>query len=58
MKEFLAENLSTILVGAFLLVIVVAVIASMAVKRKKGKRGCCGCAGCPLSGSCKDAAKK
>lgn len=50
---WLYENLSTIIVGLILAVIVGLIIFSMIRNKKKGKCACgheCGC--CPMGGSC------
>ncbi|MBS6444611.1 MAG: FeoB-associated Cys-rich membrane protein [Ruminococcus sp.] len=53
MLEFLSNNLSTIVVGAILLGIVILVIKSMRNDKKAGKNSCgCGCSGCPNASIC------
>lgn len=50
---WLAENLSTIIVGLILAVIVGLIIYFMIKNRKKGKCACGHeCGGCPMGGSC------
>lgn len=46
-------NLSTMLVGSVVLLIVASVIFKMVKDKKKGKSSCgCKCANCPSSGMC------
>lgn len=53
MLAWITENMGTILVCAFLLLIVGAVIMSLLRDRKKGKSSCgCSCAHCAMYGAC------
>lgn len=53
MLLWLSENIGTVLVCAFLAVIVIAIVISMIRQKRNGKSSCsCGCAGCPMSGEC------
>ncbi|NME64999.1 Virus attachment protein p12 family protein [Clostridium cadaveris] len=46
-------NLSTMVVGSVVLLIVASVIFKMVKDKKKGKSSCgCNCANCPSSGMC------
>ncbi|MDE7390116.1 MAG: FeoB-associated Cys-rich membrane protein [Lachnospiraceae bacterium] len=53
MSAFLMENLSTIIIGLVLAVIVALIVTKMVKDRKKGKSSCgCGCENCPSSSMC------
>lgn len=53
MNLWLQENLSTILVGLLLVVIVVFIVRTMIRDRKRGVSSCgAGCASCPMGSSC------
>ena len=53
MLTWLADNASTIIVCAVLVVIVFLIIKSMRKNKKQGKSSCgCGCANCAMSGMC------
>lgn len=53
MLEFLSNNISTIIVGAIVLGVVILAIRSMNKDKKAGKNSCgCGCSGCPNSSMC------
>lgn len=53
MLEFLANNISTIVVGMIVLGIVILVIKSMYNDKKSGKSSCGGgCSGCPNACMC------
>ncbi|MDD2220817.1 MAG: FeoB-associated Cys-rich membrane protein [Clostridia bacterium] len=53
MPAFLINNLSTIIIGALIMLMIILIIASMIRDKKKGLTSCrCGCASCPLSGGC------
>lgn len=53
MLAWITENMGTLLVCAFLLLIVGAVIMSLLRDRKKGKSSCgCSCAHCAMYGAC------
>lgn len=55
MLAWILENISTIIICALLLVIVLSVVAGLIRNRKKGKSSCgCGCSGCPMSELCND----
>lgn len=53
MLNWIANNISTVLISLGLLIIVAAIIAKMVKDKKKGKSSCgCNCAHCAMSGSC------
>lgn len=53
MLTWISENISTIIICAALIAVVVFVIAGMVRNKKKGKSSCgSGCANCPMSGKC------
>ncbi|MEG1880590.1 MAG: FeoB-associated Cys-rich membrane protein [Oscillospiraceae bacterium] len=55
MLEFLMNNLSTIIVGAVILAIIILIIMKIRRDKKSGKTcaGCgCGCENCPSSSKC------
>ena len=56
MLEFLAANLSTILISIVLLAIVVLISIHLVREKKRGQSSCvCGCADCAMHGSCHSA---
>ena len=56
MLEFLAANLSTILISIVLLAIVVLISRHLVREKKRGQSSCgCGCADCAMHGSCHSA---
>ena len=56
MLEFLAANLSTILISIVLLAIVVLISIHLVREKKRGQYSCgCGCADCAMHGSCHSA---
>ena len=53
MLTWLIENMATIIISAFLVLVVAAILVSMVRGKKKGKSSCGGgCAGCAMSGAC------
>ena len=53
MLNWIANNISTVLISLGLLIIVSAIIAKLVKDKKKGKSSCgCNCAHCAMSGSC------
>jgi len=59
MKEFLMNNLSTIIISAILLFIVVSVIYRRIAGKKAGKSSCgCGCSSCEAYSICHTVNKK
>ncbi len=51
--SWLTQNLSTIIISAILLLLVIWIIVGMVKKKKRGISNCgSGCAGCPMSGNC------
>lgn len=53
MFKWIAENISTILVFAALLLIAVLIIRSLVRNKKQGKSSCgCNCAHCAMAGQC------
>ena len=53
MLLWLQENLSTIVIGAVLLLVVIAIIRSMVRDKKQGKSSCgANCAHCAMGGTC------
>ncbi len=53
MLLWLQENLSTIVIGAVLLLVVIAIIRSMVRDKKQGKSSCgANCAHCAMGGAC------
>ncbi len=53
MLSWLAANITTILIGMVLLVVVVAIVVSLIKNMRKDKSSCgCDCASCPFSGTC------
>ena len=53
MLEFLAANLSTILISIVLLAIVVLISIHLVLEKKRGQSSCgCGCAHCAMQGAC------
>ena len=53
MLEYIAQNLSTILICAALAAVVGLIIIRMIKNKKKGKSSCgCGCSSCPMNGAC------
>ena len=53
MLLWLRENLSTILISAGLLLVVIAIIRSMVKDKKQGKSSCgANCAHCAMHGGC------
>ena len=53
MLNWIANNISTVLISLGLLIIVAAIIAKMVKDKKKGKSSCgYNCAHCAMSGSC------
>lgn len=53
--QWLANNLSTIIIALVVAGAIAAIIVAMIRSKKKGKTSCgCGCDGCPMSGSCHD----
>ena len=53
MLHWIAENLSTIIVSAILLAIIIATSVYLIRQRKKGRSSCgCNCARCAMHGTC------
>lgn len=53
MLEFILDNLSTIVVGGLVIILVSAVAVKMLRDKKKGKGSCgCACTNCPSAGMC------
>lgn len=53
MFNWIARNLSTIIICLVLAAVVVLIIVSLVKDRRKGKSSCgCKCAHCPMAGSC------
>lgn len=53
MLEWLSANLSTIIISAILLAIVIAISVYLINQKRKGKSSCgCNCAHCALHGQC------
>ncbi len=53
MFKWIAENISTILVFAVLLLIAVLIIRSLVRNKRQGKSSCgCNCAHCAMAGQC------
>lgn len=53
MSAWISANLSTIIISAILLAIVIAISAYLINQKKKGKSSCgCNCAHCALHGQC------
>ena len=53
MLEFIINNLSSIIVGAVVFLIVGSVVIKLIRDKKNHKSSCgAGCAGCPLAGEC------
>ncbi len=53
MFKWIAENISTILVFAALLLIAVLIIRSLVRNKRQGKSSCgCNCAHCAMAGQC------
>ena len=53
MLSWLQEDLSTIVIGAVLLLVVIAIIRSMVRDKKQGKSSCgANCAHCAMGGTC------
>jgi len=53
MLNWIAENLATILICAFLILIVFLIIRYLLRQKKAGKSSCgCGCANCAMHGQC------
>ena len=53
MLHWITENLSTIIVSAILLVIIIATSVYLIRQRKKGRSSCgCNCAHCAMHGTC------
>ncbi|MGN1062664.1 MAG: FeoB-associated Cys-rich membrane protein [Candidatus Scatosoma sp.] len=53
MKQWLTENLSTIIIAAILLAVLTAITTVLIKNKKKGKSPCgCGCKDCALHGCC------
>lgn len=53
MLDFLANNLSTIIVSAIVLAVVAGIVIKMIKDKKSKKSSCgCGCSGCPSAGAC------
>ncbi|HHT95702.1 MAG TPA: FeoB-associated Cys-rich membrane protein [Clostridia bacterium] len=49
MKEFILENLATVIISLVLLSVVTLIVVSMIRNKKKNKSIC---AGCPMAGNC------
>lgn len=59
MIQWLANNLSTIIVGTILLLIMAAIIVTTIKNKKKGNSFCrCNCSGCSMSSHCQSRADK
>lgn len=53
MLSWLLQNLSTIIIGAILLAIIVLIIVRMVGNKRKGKSSCgCGCSSCSMESVC------
>ncbi|HHU89478.1 MAG TPA: FeoB-associated Cys-rich membrane protein [Clostridiaceae bacterium] len=53
MLNFIENNLSSIIVGAIVFIIVGAVLIKLIRDKKNHKSSCAaGCSGCPMSGEC------
>lgn len=53
MIAWLSENLATIVIALFLLVIVAAIVVRMVRNKRMGKSSCsCGCSSCAMNGAC------
>ena len=53
MLHWITENLSTIIVSAILLAIIIATSVYLIRQRKKGRSSCgCNCADCAMHGTC------
>lgn len=53
MFNWIARNLSTIIICLVLAAVVVLIIVSLVKDKRKGKSSCgCKCAHCPMAGSC------
>ena len=53
MLHWITENLSTIIVSAILLAIIIATYVYLIRQRKKGRSSCgCNCAHCAMHGTC------
>lgn len=54
MLAWLSANLSTIIISAILLAIVIAISVYLINRKKSGKSACgCGCENCALRGGCR-----
>ena len=54
MLAWLSANLSTVIISAVLLAIVIAISVYLINRKKSGKSACgCGCENCALRGGCK-----
>lgn len=54
MSAWLSANLSTIIISAVLLAIVIAISVYLINRKKSGKSACgCGCESCALRGGCR-----
>ncbi|MEG0894747.1 MAG: FeoB-associated Cys-rich membrane protein [Oscillospiraceae bacterium] len=53
MINWIAQNISTIIISIVLLAIVSTILFVMVKNKKKGKSSCgCACTNCPMSGKC------
>ena len=54
MSAWLSANLSTVIISAVLLAIVIAISVYLINRKRKGKCACgCGCENCALRGGCR-----
>ncbi len=59
MMDLILENLSTLIIAAVLIAVIICVIVRMLRDQKQGKSSCgCGCSGCAMNGACHGAAAK
>lgn len=53
MLGWLSANISTIVIGAVLLAIIVSIVYCLVKNKRQGKSSCgCGCSTCALNGKC------
>ena len=54
MKQWLTENISTVIIAVILLAALTAIAVKLIRNKKQGKSSCgCGCKNCALSGKCR-----
>ncbi len=59
MMNLIMENLSTLIIAAVLIAVIVCVIVHMFRDHKHGKSSCgCGCSSCAMNGSCHEKANE